>query len=478
MTDSIQIVSLGPGDPELMNLKTVRALEQAETLILRTERHPAAAWLREKGIPFSSLDAFYEEAEDFDALYARIAEKLWQEARGRSLVYAVPDALSDRSVDGIFRLRPEGAAVSVIPGVGYPDAAMAADRSRLSGEGLRAVPACALTEDSYDPALPLLITEADSAALAGDLKIILSGYLEDETEITYLPDLSAPAPERVRLYEMDRQRQYSHLTAFLIPGTEVTERPGCTLEDLDRIMTRLRAPGGCPWDRQQTHASLRPYLVEEAWEAVNAIDAEDSDHLADELGDVLLQIVFHASIARDFDEFTLRDVISAICRKMIHRHPHVFGDAEFASAREVSDVWEKIKREETGSRTVGESLEDASSGLPSLKYAMKVHKKIRQLPGLRRTAAALAEDLRRLSGSVLADRDTLNGEIMGRLLLACAELCQVCGADGELLLHQAAEEYKKRFRAAENFILSDGKSPESLTIRELSVYFKRVEEGN
>ncbi len=479
----IQIVSLGPGDPGLLNRRTTDALEQAETLILRTARHPVADDLRQRGIAFETLDELYETAEDFDELRRRVVELLTEKAREQALVYAVPDAMTDGTVEALFRSLGKSGCLSIIPGVGYTDAALAAGLPMLTGrdeaqsaEGLRTVSASAFSGKDYNPDLPLLITEADNAALIGDLKIALGDLLPDEAEIGYLPDLSAPVLQRIPLYAIDRQPAYSHLTAFLIPGFGLMERSRHTLRDLETVMARLRGPEGCPWDKTQTHLSLRPWLVEEAWEAVGAIDEGDPDHLADELGDVLFQVVFHASIGADFDEFTLRDVITDICRKMIRRHPHVFGDRHFDTAQEVAGVWEQLKRDEQGGKTVGESLGEISPGLPSLKYAAKAHKKMRQWPGLCRTAAALTEELRSGTGSLLAGRNTLNEEAMGKLLMTCAELCQICGVDAELALRRAADQRIQAFRNTEKQILLDGKAPESLTNQELRVYFSHVEE--
>ncbi len=480
MNAVITVVSLGTGDPELMNLKTVAALRKAGSVFLRTARHPAAPWLTEQGIIYTSLDDLYIEADDFDSLYRGMAETLWKSAADRPIVYAVPDPLTDLSVDQLFLLRPEGASLSLIPGVSTSDTVLSAVRFAVLGSGLRISAASSLRDNSaaYDPDLSLLVTEADSAILAGEIKIVLSSLLEDETEILYLPDLNHPDPRKIPLFEMDRQPVYSHLTSFFIPGAGYRDRSRFTLQDLEKIMTRLRAPDGCPWDRQQTHASLRPYLIEEAWEAVNAIDEGDPDHLADELGDVLFQVVFHASIGSDFDEFTMRDILSAICGKMLRRHPHVFGDRHFASAGEVADAWEKLKRDENGGTTIGDSLNSVSNALPSLRYAMKIKRKTRQLPGLQRTAAALSEELRRLCGTVQEGGNRISEAKMGQLLLTCAELCELCGADGELLLHQAADRWKQQYQRMEKLILSEGKSPESLTFRDLCVYLKHVEERN
>lgn len=455
----ITVIPLGPGDPALLTKQAADLLQSGAPVMLRTQRHPVAAWLQEKGIPFRSLDTFYDNAEDFDLLYPEIARTLWAAAEAEPLLYGVSDPLSDLSISALYAEKPDPSAeIRVLPGVGYAAALLAAARECFSPGDLCWMTASSVDAKKLDPDQTLVITEIDGPILAGEVKIALGEYFPDEAEILFLPSLDGNPPEvrKIQLWELDRQRNCSHLSAALIPGLAWSRRERFALKDLDAIMTRLRAPDGCPWDREQTHVSLRPWLVEEAWEAVAAIDEEDPDHLADELGDVLLQIVFHASIGKDFDEFTLTDVISGICRKMIHRHPHVFGDLDLRTARDVSDLWEKIKRTETGSRSVGDSLEDVSAGLPALKYAAKVTKKARQLEGFRRNSREIVGEIRDHAIGLLTAEGKLNEAALSRLLFACSELCQSEGADGEILLHETTDRFKAAFHQAEKEAASLG----------------------
>ena len=463
----ITIVSAGPGSPSLLPLETADLLKQAPRIQLRTARHPLADWLRARSLSFSSFDDLYESSDDFDLLYEEMARRLLAAAEQGPLVYAVPDPAHDTSVDCLMD-QASGVPVRVLPGVSPADAYLAAARASFRQSGIRIVSASALAGTAFDPSLTLLITELDTPEQAGDVKILLSDLLEDEMPVFFLqggPD-SLPRCIRIPLYEADRQTSYDHLSALLIPGSGLRDRSRHTLHDLETIMELLRAPGGCPWDGAQTHTSLKPYLVEEAWEAVSAIDDGDTDHLADELGDVLLQIVFHASIGRAFDEFTLTDVISCICRKMIARHPHVFGGAQ-DMADPMSDLsWEMLKRRETGSKTVNDSLEDVSPGLPSLKYAGKVIKKACQLEGFRRNPVLVSGDIRRLASLLTAADGTVNPEALGKLLLCCAELGRSAGLDPELLLHAETDRFKADFHTRWSEAEKQGKNPESLTFRE------------
>ena len=440
--------------------------------MLRTARHPLAAWLEKEGIPYSSLDVFYEQADDFDALNAQISAHLLSLASASDLVYAVTDALTDRTVRALMSAGTRDISFRVIPGTGLGDIHLSAAISFLPGQPVLSASAFDILDGfPWDPNHSLLVTELNDPILAGEIKILLSRVLEDEHTVFLIR--GAFPPESVPLYMIDRLPGIDHFTALYIPASGLMDRARYSITDLSALMDRLRAPDGCPWDGIQTHETLRPYLVEEAWECVAAIDQEDPDHLCEELGDLLFQVIFHSSIGKTFDEFTLDDVITAVTGKMIRRHPHVFGDRILPDSGSVRAAWEKIKQEETGRTTVSGSLDDVSTGLPSLKYAAKTFKKLDQAPACRRPSEVILSEIRELAGTLESrspDEDSLS-----RLLLLCAELCYRSGFDSELILHRAADRFRDRIKAAEKKIIRDGKSLEHLTFRELGVYLQYVE---
>ena len=449
MSPSIVIVNIASGDPEILNAKTVHSIKEGGHLILRTSRTPLVSWLEQEKIAYSSLDDLYDKVEDFDELSSTIVDYLWSAADLSPVVYAVADCMTDSTVSSLFHSRPADGQLTVVPGVGLSDLFQSAVRSVLSESDLRTVSATAFLSRPYEPNSSVLITELDNPILAGEVKLRLSTCLDDESKVVYLHHRNSP--EMIQLYELDRQAHIDHLSAVLIPGSAYLNRNHFVFHDLISIMDRLRAPDGCPWDKAQTHFSLRPYMIEEAWECVAAIEQNDPDHLADELGDLLFQIVFHSSIGSDFDEFTMTDVINSICRKMIHRHPHVFVDnASSPAAAPSVEEWEKLKRSETGSKSVQESLDDVSPAVPALIYAAKIFKKTSILSPSGRSSAEILSDIRQLNKS-LDDPSTLTNEIfMGSALLLYAELCFSLNLDGEILLHNAVTSYKKRIQLSEN----------------------------
>ena len=436
MIPQITVLTLGPGDPELLTLKAVRCLESSSMVVLRTDHHPVADFLRGKGISFSYLDDLYLQSEDFDDLARKISDFLWREASSSPLVYAVPDPFSDASVRALFRHRPAGAQITLVPGAGYTNVSMLDAYELLPGSDLRFASATDLiSSGSYDPNVSLLVSELDGEILAGDLKIFLSSFLSDDDPVFLLHPGAAPLP--LQLYEIDRQSHYDHLTSLLVPGAPYDARSRFVFSDLMSIMDRLRSPNGCPWDRRQTHKSLCPYVVEEAWETVGAIDEDDPAHLMEELGDLLFQVAFHSSIACSFDEFTVNDVVSGICSKMIRRHPHVFSGAPVPADAQQENQWEKIKSSETGSNTVAQSLSDISVSLPSLLYAEKYFRKMSRLPDCSRAGTEILEEIRLAAADLGRENDdAVSRNQLGILLALCAEWAQLNHMDAETLLHE------------------------------------------
>ncbi len=241
------------------------------------------------------------------------------------------------------------------------------------------------------------------------------------------------------------------------------------------ILQILRGENGCPWDKEQTHESLRPYLIEEAYETAAAIDGGEEMHIADELGDVLLQVVFQANIGAQYGTFELSDITTAICKKMIKRHPHIFSDVHVDSAKDVADNWEEIKRKERGLTTQTASLMDVSPALPPLMRAEKVQKKAAQvrfdfdspIQALQKVHEEADEVLEELKNG----RDP--SEELGNLFFSCVNTARLSGVESETALMGAVEKFIRRFQTMEIMIKSDGKAFEGLTTAEMDVYWNR-----
>ena len=266
-------------------------------------------------------------------------------------------------------------------------------------------------------------------------------------------------------------------------------------DDLVGVMETLLAPDGCPWDRAQTHESLKRYLIEEAYEVLEAIDAGDSELLCEELGDVLLQIVFHANIAA---QFGIGDVINAVCKKMITRHPHVFGDVVATTPDEVVTNWEGIKRKEKGTTGHAQVLKHVPANLPALMRAYKVQQKARDAgfdwdgigPVLDKVEEELAELRRAIAASEAGRGEVDKGggaaggasdsdataveDELGDLLFATVNLSRFAKIHPELALTASTEKFIRRFTAMEDIITGEGRALAGMTLAEMDVYWDKV----
>ena len=479
MKPSITVVSLGPGDPGLLTLQSAEALRSARMLFLRTARHRAVKWLEEQGIAFASLDDMYDRYDDFDEMHRAMARLLWNKAAEKPVTYAVIDAAADESLAALRDTLPPEGKLTVLPGVSMADSCLALLPPDLPRSGnVRILPAVSWEKATHDPSLPLLITEIWNPVLAGDLKLWLTDLYDDEQEIVLFPSSAKidRKPVCIPLMELDRQRTYDHTVCIYLPAVGLQERQRYCFQDLVDILAILRSPDGCPWDREQTHESLRKYLIEEAYETIGAIDSGDPDAIADELGDVLLQIVFHADVAKSHQDFTISDVTTAICRKMIFRHAHIFGTDHCETAEDVSANWDRLKKQEKGLTTHASVLADVSKGLPALMRAAKVQKKAAQSgfewPDALAALPKVHEEIQEVEAELENGRDP--AEELGDLLFAVTNAARMCGLEPEQVLSAATEKFIRRFTVMENMIISDGKALEGLTLSEMDVYWKKA----
>ena len=325
MKHQITVVPIGPGSPSLLTLHAADLLRSGKQILFRTARHPVAAWLQAQQIPFSSLDELYEAAEDFDSMNAAIVQAVLRHARaGGEVLYAVPDPGSDQTVTLLLReAAGAGCAACVLPGVSLANSALAACRGSFEQPSVQTVSAADFSAFPWDPSVNLLITELDSMLLAGEVKLRLSEYLDDLCEVQLLP--ASEAEQRpcktIPLCDLDRQKHYDQTVSLFIPGRNALRRARFCFNDLLQITRGLRSRQACPADAQQAHQSLLPTLSQQVHQAAEAIDTGESDSLVDALGAILFQVVCHAAIGADFDEFTLTDVISKLCSQLRLQHP-------------------------------------------------------------------------------------------------------------------------------------------------------------
>lgn len=465
---SITIVGLGPGDPRHLTREAWEVLESCDQVWLRTERHPAVAGLPSH-LTLHSFDYLYEEAEDFRQVYeAIVAQVLRLGQRPEGVAYAVPGhpLVGEATVERILARAEEIVLpVRVVEGLSFVGPALTTLRiDALSGLQLcDAIELAACHHPPLNPDLPALVGQLYSRPLAADLKLTLMNQYPDDHEVTLLRAVGTPDQHvtRLPLYELDRQ-DVAHLTALYVPP--LPDVAG--FEGLQDTVAHLRAPEGCPWDREQTHESLRVTLLEEAYEVVTAIDAGDLNALREELGDLLLQILLHAQIATEEGEFQMPQVVAGIDAKLKHRHPHVWGGQRVSGTGEVLRRWEELKREEKSERN--SSLDGIPVALPALQQADTYSRRAARVGFDWNAARGVADKVREEMAEVEAATTSQEREAeLGDLLFAVVNWARWLDVDPETALRKASARFGRRFRGMELMARERGLDMATLTIDEL-----------
>jgi tetrapyrrole methylase family protein/MazG family protein len=441
VTGTILVVGLGPAGPELVTEQTRRAMDGTDRLWLRTTRHPAAAAWPEA----PSFDTAYDEEATFDAVYARIARTLVDEAGRGDLVYAVPGSprVLERTVE--LLLEDGGIPVEVLPAMSFLDLVWARLGLDPLESGVRLVDGHRFAVEAAGERGPLLVAHCHNQRVLSDIKLAVEE--PPETEVVILQRLGLPdeAIVTVPWSELDRSVQADHLTSVVIP--ELAAPVAGELVRFAELVAVLRRE--CPWDRQQTHQSLTPHLLEESYEVLEAIEALDGgaagfEHLEEELGDLLFQVVFHATLAAEEGWFTLADVARGVHDKLRARHPHVFADVDVADADEVRSNWEAIKRAEKGRQSV---MDGVPSTLPAAAYAAKILKRAASVEAATAVSGPGGAESAWQRVGELATAEPREDEI-AEVLLAVIEASQLAGVDAETALRAAAAKLADDVRAA------------------------------
>lgn len=448
MPRGITIVGLGPGEPGLLTTDAHRALEEAIEVYVRTRRHPTVEGLR-LSATIHSFDDAYERGESFAQVYAEIASHIVElGAREQGVLYAVPGhpLVGEASVGRILDLaQQQGLPVRIVEGLSFVEpvcTALGLDPM----DGLQLCDATALAMRNYpehSPDLPLLVGQLYSRGMASDVKLALMALYPDDHPVS-LVQAAGTTRVSVRtmpLYELDRGDDMDHLSSLFVPPLA---QPG-SLAAFQEVVARLRAPGGCPWDREQTHRSLRPYLLEEAYEVLQALDQEDMDSLREELGDLLLQILLHTQIAIEQQEFQMFDVVSHIVSKLQRRHPHVFGQVQVSGSEDVLANWERIKSEERNHRPRSGLSSGVPRSLPALARAQALLSRAAR-SGLHTSTVGEAQRLVENGCKELPELSTTGerGDALGSLLFHLVGLAQQYDLDAESALRKAVERYEQQ----------------------------------
>lgn len=425
--------------------------------------------MKEAGIAFESLDRIYEKSRNFDTLAKNLAAEVVKQAEGINLCYCVDGGVCEDRSARILLKRKDASAIE-----GVPKSARCASAAGLCG-AYTAVSAYEIEERKL--VLPLVVYDLDSRSLAGDVKLLLAEKFGDETPALFL---AGEEKKEIPLYEADRQSAYDYTTALVLPDVPLLEKKRFDLDDLLVILRRLRAPDGCPWDRVQTHESIRINAIEEAYELVDAIDLDDGEKMCEEAGDVLMQAAFHTLMEEERGNFTMTDVISGVCEKLITRHTHVFGKDKAVGEDGALSVWDKNKMAEKHQATFSDAVNDVPEAFPALLRAQKVAKRVGKggwdFASLDNVEKKLAEEYGELKEAYASgDKARVSAEL-GDFLMCTAWLGRAVGADCEQALLDTVKKVQKRYTAFEKRVLADGKDVNALADEEWRTYYRAAKE--
>jgi tetrapyrrole methylase family protein/MazG family protein len=445
---TVTVVGLGPGAPEQFPEASRRLLLGADRGFLRTRRHPSARGLDR----LPTFDRLYEEASDFDQLYRRIVEELVTAARaeaptGRKVVYGVPGSpLVAEATVALLRQDPR-VVVEVVPALSFLDLAWIALGIDPVAAGVQLVDGTRCEVELAGRTGPFLVAQCWSRGVLSRLKLAIDDTVGAPGSAVLLHHLGLADEQvlEVPWAELDRVLEPDQLTSVFVPGTGAAVAAEVTR--LDELVRTLRER--CPWDREQTHASLTRHLLEETYEVLDAIDELDAsgrpaaaEHLEEELGDLLFQVLFHARLAAEEGWFTVADVARRVHDKLVGRHPHVFGDLEVTTPGEVMANWEALKAAEKGRASVTEGI---PSALPALLLAAELERKARGL-GLPEPGPDPLMQVREALG-VLARQPSL--ERLGEVLYQLTAWGVAAGFDPERALRLRARHTRERILAFE-----------------------------
>jgi tetrapyrrole methylase family protein / MazG family protein len=479
--NGITIIGLGPGDPAQLTRQVWDWLQAAPEVYVRSDQHPTVAGLPES-IRVYSFDEFYQSSERFEEVYERIVARVLELGqRPEGVTYAVPGhpfVAEATSPEIVRRAREMGISVRVMEGLSFLEPTFSALRIDPLPH-LTVVDALEVGQGHvppFPPSAPALIAQIYSRQVASDLKLTLMAVYPDEhpVRLVHAAGTAEEMVEDLPLYEIDRSQHTGLLTTLYLPPLA----PETSFEAFQEVVAHLRAPDGCPWDREQTHDSLRKYLLEEAYETLAALDTDDPAAMQEEFGDLLLQIVLHAQIASEEGEFNMADVIAGIARKLIRRHPHVFGDVQVQNVSGVLVNWERIKEEErkdNGEDAFKGLLDGVPQALPALTQAQEIQDRAARVgfdwPEIAPVIAKVHEEL----DEVLSAENALarTGEL-GDLLFAVVNLVRWYKVDAESALRQTNARFRRRFGYVEGQARAAGRSLTDMNLDEMDVFWDQA----
>ncbi len=481
MMSKIEIIGLGAGDVNQLPFGIYKKLVHAEMVVYsRTLDHPVIESLQDEGVRFEAFDHMYEEEEQFGAVYERITNALLEQAKAvETLIYTVPGhpMLAEKTVQ--LLLEQTEIEVEVMGGQSYLDNLFTSLKIDPI-EGFQFVDGTSFTRSQLDYRHHIIFCQVYDRFVASEVKLSLLEDLPPDYEVIIVEAAGSKQESitKVSLEELDHTMEISNLTSVYIPPAP-DNLLHHTFDHLREVMATLRSPDGCPWDRKQTHESLREYSIEEVYELVDAIDAGDDNNIIEELGDILMHVILHSQIGEDDGYFTIDDVIRSVTDKMIYRHPHVFSNTKVDSVEDVNRNWEELKKAEKGEERES-VLDGIPKHLPSLAKAFKLQKKAAKVgfewEDVSGVWEKLDEELKEVQEAIEENTLLEMEDEFGDVLFVLANLARYYKINPELALNRANNKFRSRFTYIEEQLTKKGIDIKQASLEEMDAYWDEAKE--
>lgn len=481
----IKVIGLGAGDINQLPLGVYRSLmDNNKQVYLRTKDHPVVTSLEAEGAAFIYLDSIYEKHDQFLAVYQEIVQILIDASKKEEVIYAVPGhpLVAEKTVQLLIEKSEEGIiSLEIGGGQSFLDNIFQAIKiDPIEGFQLLDGTALSVTEIQFQN--HLIIGQVYDVFSASEVKLTLMEKLPYNYPVMIVTAAGSKDEliKKIELHELDREVSLNNLTSVYVPPVKDESLLYKDFSYLRNIIAELRGPDGCPWDKKQTHESLRKYLVEECYELIEAINNQDIDHMVEELGDVLLQIMLHSQIGEDSGYFSVDDVVEGITEKMIRRHPHVFGEEKAESVEDVMKHWQKAKSLEKQKEATS-LLDEVNSASPNLIRAFELQKKAAKV-GFDWTDVQDAwnkvieeieefkEEVEKRSASEKLEKE------LGDILFSIVNIARFYKIDPELAIHQTNQKFIRRFQYIEQSVSESGKRIEEVHLDQLDALWNEAKQ--
>ncbi len=474
----ITIIGLGAGDLDQLSVGVYRKIKEASFIMARTDRHPVIQELESEGIQLESFDRIYEQHDAFEAVYEAIVETLIQKSKKNEVTYVVPGhpLVAEKTVQLLIEEEAKGTvSLNIVGGNSFLDPIFSALRIDPI-EGFQLLDGTDFSRNEVSMMQHILIGQVYDAFIASEVKLSLMDKYAYDHPVTIVT-AAGSKEERlttVPLFELDRKAEVNNLTTVYVPPVQSKEDRLKEWSTFREIIAQLRSPEGCPWDREQTHETLKKYVIEETHELVEAIEQEDDEGIIEELGDVLLQVFLHAQIGEDDGYFALEDVLQSISDKMIRRHPHVFADVEAADAADVVQNWQEIKANEKEHiiSVLDEQERRSSSLLTSFNYQKEAAKVGFDWPTIDGAIEKLEEELQEFHEAIRDGTTEQQLDELGDVLFTVVNIARFLKLSPEEAMIHANQKFKRRFTFVEQCVRAEKNNFKDYTLDELEAFWQ------